>query len=143
MQTTSLEVSRELEKAGFWEDGVYQRTPSAIWLKGQFSETWNIVTWAKRADSGRVYAATYDDLILALGLDKPNKDYSVSDDGCGGWTYYFDITVRDRGFIPDVLADVWLDLKRRGCRNPAEVFPILDTWDKPSTWDKKGHKDGD
>ena len=141
MQTTSLEVSQELEKAGFWDERMFLHY--WFWFDGECHigavepEDWS------SPNNMECPAATYDDLIPALGLDKPNKDYACSDEGSGGWTYYFDITVRDEGFTPDTLAKVWMGLKRRGCRNPAEVFPILDTWDKPSTWDKKGHKDGE
>ena len=112
MQTTSLEVSRELEKAGFW----VKRNFRYVYIDdiNQAYYRYSCEGITELVDNDKTTpAATYDDLIPALGLDKPNKDYACSDWGYG-WTYYFDITVRDNGFTPDALAKVWIELNKDG-----------------------------
>ena len=87
MTTTSLDISRKLDAAGFWKGN----DNGGVWF-----------TRPSGADSYR--RATLDDLIPALGLDKP----------WGSWDelekrFSFLIGVKDYGLTPDVLAQVWLD----------------------------------
>ena len=97
MTTTSLSMSRKLAAAGFWKD-----TRVDWWLVDG-------VAYFRPQLHGDVDipAATLDDLLTALGLDKPWGERSLS-----GWDYA-DVEDRifNRGLTPDVLAQVWLDTK--------------------------------
>ena len=98
MQTTSLEVSRELEKAGFWDN----RKP-VCWHIKDLQRSAHESELAFRPE-GSVPAATLDDLIIALGLDKPwDTIYHM------GRLFH---KVYPDGFNCDPLARVWIELNK-------------------------------
>ena len=101
MTTTSLEVSRQLQDAGFWNG---DRDPAnygyAFDVKemGTHTEKDYDRPYITEYDLYEIPAATLDDLVPALGLDKP---FAQSD------SMFMDL--RDGGLTPDTLARVWLD----------------------------------
>lgn len=97
MTTTSLEMSRKLKAAGFFNPphrGIYIDNPT-------FSPD-------------GLLRATLDDLVTALGLDKPWSDVHCK---CpsplnSAWCIYE--ALEDHGLTPDVLAQVWIDIQTEG-----------------------------
>ena len=89
MTTTSLEMSRKLVAAGFWKG----RAPLMAW-----SPSGHLGASGHPADT---FAATLDDLVSALGLDKPWARRPNAAEILAA--------TDDHGLTPDVLAQVWLD----------------------------------
>jgi hypothetical protein len=108
MQTTSLEISKALQAAGFWPEMVDDATTPDYWhqtdiVGGQLTHRDEAahISDLKRLGSN-IPAATYDDLIPALGLDKPWS---------GRWWGY----LKRVGMTPDTLAEVWLEENAERC----------------------------
>ena len=102
MQTTSLEMSRALQEAGFWRD---KELASWWWMyvdechPGREPVRLSVlIRGARYKDKQHVPAAMLDDLVPALGLDKPV-----------GWTGKAILTVATHGLTCDSLARVWID----------------------------------
>jgi len=113
MQTTSLEVSRALQEAGFWEG------EEATWAylsigEGGLTEYANPIKPTAYMFDGSVLAATYDDLVPALGLDKP---WDTLNESKAKMLTRLEDAVYCDGFIPNALASVWLDenVKEQPC----------------------------
>ena len=110
MQTTSLEVSRELEKAGFW-DG---KAAPDYW---HWLDMGGGVRYRPLLTNGYLRAATYGDLIPALGLDEPWKDmekrHGVNYGGSTNADLVTDVA-DDHGFNCDPLAKLWMELHPKG-----------------------------
>ena len=99
MTTTSLEMSRKLKAAGFFNPphrGIYIDNPT-------FSPD-------------GLLRATLDDLVTALGLDKPGECesilYAVDSGNDGRGTILRHIYYN--GLTPDTLAQVWIDIQTEG-----------------------------
>ncbi|GAG45459.1 unnamed protein product [marine sediment metagenome] len=104
MQTTSLEMSRALQEAGYTES----REDTRAWWTPEGSLT-------EFPYPTCVPAYTLLNLVPALGLDKPWDDldafpydrgeegygWSLSEVACGA--------IYEHGLTPDTLAQVWLD----------------------------------
>ena len=110
MQTTSLEVSRELEKAGFWKDQEvsYAWMDCAEYIEGCCVDPdYHITEFDLFVGEKHIPAATLDDLVPALGLDKPWAGWETVERN-------MDILIRIKrnGLTPDTLARVWIKLNK-------------------------------
>ena len=105
MNTTSLEMSRKLDAAGFWdrETGYVER-----FYRKRNGKLYHIDDEFYYIDADTP-AATLDDLVAALGLDKL-KNF-ILHDKIAGMVFPAKISwaIDQHGLTPDVLAQVWLD----------------------------------
>ncbi|MCP4898861.1 MAG: hypothetical protein GY906_17965 [bacterium] len=117
MQTTSLPMSKALKAAGFWEK---RELADWWWLyvnedhPGREAVSLRVLTSGQRyKDKQHVPAATYDDLIPALGLDKPffHLKAVVMAALVNGSIY-------KKGFTCDALAQLWLDEHNKSSLTP-------------------------
>ena len=103
MTTTSLEMSRKLDAAGFRKDWC------PLWF--YVGDTLFSVEDEYFRPDIDARAWTLDDLVTALGLDKPWSDVHCK---CpsplnSAWCIYE--ALEDHGLTPDVLAQVWIDIQ--------------------------------
>jgi len=108
MQTTSLGVSRALQKAGF---------DSMNLLEWCDTEVGVVVMWSRDVKEHHDFLApayTLDDLVPALGLDKP---WDTLNESKAKMLTRLEDAVYCDGFIPNALASVWLDenVKEQPC----------------------------
>jgi len=122
MKTTSLEMSRELQDAGFWGP----EKPSHYWVARQGIRSRGYYVEPQHVDclefirNHNIPAATLDDLVQALGLDKPRPiRYQAMPGHEKDAPYWAWRTIYDKvthamdagsGFTPDTLAHVWLEV---------------------------------
>ena len=106
MNTTSREMSWKLDAAGFWEDRdkryflfQVENKPGTYWHVGDMRHDLFDV-------NHDTPAATLDDLVTALGLDKP---WGMSEPEWANQAKCISDGLGDYGLTPDVLAQVWLD----------------------------------
>lgn len=115
-QTTNLKISKALQAAGFWE--TRDREWTHTWYKGPNDE-WYVLDrclYSTVHGDRMVPAATYNNLIPALGLDKPIKcEHSYYDrQHCVGCRASGLITYH--GLTCDSLGQLWLDLHAEHCK---------------------------
>ena len=107
MNTTSLEMSKKLDAAGFWKEREFY----CSWYKSKITEsTYTLIPalFDAKLSEHICPAATLDDLVTALGLDKP---WGMSEPEWANQAKCISDGLGEHGLTHDVLAQVWLDTK--------------------------------